>query len=456
MEIDMRTLFFIFSAGNIFIILFLSAYIFLYKSKIPIINIFIIAKIFYFFQWSFYALRNIIPDLYSVLVANIFLIFAISYDIYCVAFAKQVFNRNLFKRLNLIPFFLSCIFLTFISSEESIRTIIISFIISAIYMGGGLYLFFVKLKTKIQHLASYLCFVISLLFFMRALWVVFIDSTTQLYSNSYIHLISGISLSLVSFSWAIVLLLILKEQDEEIIKNDNLRLQELNGTKDRLFSIIAHDLRNPFHIIIGFSRILNNADNTNNAKHKETINTIYSTAQNSAVLLENLLNWATLQTGELSLRPEKILLSEDIFEIFDLNKSFAKAKDISLHYLPTNEIELYTDRNILKTVLRNLISNAIKFTHVGGNVNMLTTANQDHVEISIIDNGVGMNEGTIQKLFNISTNATSTGTANEKGSGLGLVLCKEFVEKLDGHIWVESEEGKGSNFKFTLPLSISK
>jgi len=133
----------------------------------------------------------------------------------------------------------------------------------------------------------------------------------------------------------------------------------------------------------------------------------------------------------------------------------AKAKNISLKYSPTNDIELFTDKNILGTILRNLIANAIKFTNYGGHIEVVTTTDQHQVEISINDNGVGMTAETIGKIFDLSTNVTLPGTANENGSGLGLVLCKEFVEKLGGKLWVESEVGNGSNFKFTLPLNIS-
>mgnify|MGYP002639996574 CR=1 FL=1 len=248
-----------------------------------------------------------------------------------------------------------------------------------------------------------------------------------------------------------------RKKAEEEIKTSEKQLKELNATKDKLFSIIAHDLRSPFNNIIGFSELLfenvNNIDSLESERYSEIIN---STAKKTLILLDNLLNWAKSQTGELSYKPEKIILSEIILEIIGLKKSLAIAKNISFHYTPTNEIELCTDENILKTILRNLISNAVKFTNLGGHIKIFATTNQHQVEISISDNGVGIKDETIHKLFDLSTNVTSTGTANEKGSGLGLVLCKEFVEKLGGKIWVESEEGKGSDFKFTLPLNISK
>lgn len=249
-----------------------------------------------------------------------------------------------------------------------------------------------------------------------------------------------------------------RKKAEDKIKASEIQLKKLNATKDKLFSIIAHDLRSPFNSIIGFSELLlSNVNNTENTQSEKYIDIINSTAKNTLILLDNLLNWAKSQTRDLSLRPETINLSKVIFEIFSIEKPIAKAKNISLNYSPpTNEIELYTDENLLKTVLRNLISNAIKFTNPNGNINVLTTIDHNQVEISISDNGVGISKDVICELFNISMNVISQGTANEKGSGLGLILCKEFVEKLNGKIWVESEVGKGSDFKFTLPLSILK
>jgi signal transduction histidine kinase len=168
------------------------------------------------------------------------------------------------------------------------------------------------------------------------------------------------------------------------------------------------------------------------------------------------LDWAKTQTGQINFNPEKLILSSIIHEVIETSNSMAKIKGISLYYIKSDKIEAFADENMLKTVLRNLISNAIKFTKVGGKIRVYAISKQGRVEITISDNGVGMNDETQNSLFSLETNETTMGTANEKGSGLGLVLCKEFVEKLGGNIWVESEEGKGSNFKFTLPLHIVK
>jgi signal transduction histidine kinase len=236
-------------------------------------------------------------------------------------------------------------------------------------------------------------------------------------------------------------LIVAKEKAEE----NEIQLRELNATKDKLFSIIAHDLRSPFNSILGLSKLLiEDVKNNENEETAEFLGLISLSAKNTLVLLDNLLNWAKLQTGQIDFTPEKLVLSSIIKEILAISILNAKVKNTSLDYIQSDDIEVCTDKNMLGVVLRNLISNAIKFTKPGGNINVSATSKQNQVEISISDNGVGMNDETRKKLFNIPENMTSVGTANEKGSGLGLVLCKEFVEKLGGTIWVESELGKGT------------
>ncbi|MBC5834321.1 PAS domain S-box protein [Flavobacterium sp. F372] len=230
-------------------------------------------------------------------------------------------------------------------------------------------------------------------------------------------------------------------------------LKELIATKDKLFSIVAHDLRSPFNSIIGFSELL--IENSNDILLEDSeqyIKIINSSAKNTLILLDNLLNWAKSQTGQLSFNPEKILFSEVAQEIITLSKNIAKSKNIALECSCTDNLEIYVDVNMLNTVLRNLISNAIKFTNVGGHIKVSAASKQDHVEITISDNGIGIPKEKCNELFSIASNTTTLGTADENGSGLGLVLCKEFIQKNNGDIWVESEENKGSNFIFTLPI----
>lgn len=257
------------------------------------------------------------------------------------------------------------------------------------------------------------------------------------------------------------------QKDELIIRNDDLEyksqhiyqqskeLKELNATKDKLFSIIAHDLRSPFNSILGFSELLrDNIRDNDIEKSIEFVSLINSSARQTLILLENLLAWTKTQTGQFDFKPRNLSLLPIIQEILDVLNSSATIKNISLNYLQSEEIVVYADPNMLQTVIRNLVQNAIKFTHSCGKVSIYAVSQEKKIEITVTDNGVGMNEIIRKKLFKKNVNLTTTGTANEGGSGLGLVLCKEFVKIHGGEIWAEGEIGKGSRFIFTLPLNI--
>lgn len=239
---------------------------------------------------------------------------------------------------------------------------------------------------------------------------------------------------------------------EQALKESESRLHLLNAAKDKLFSIIGHDLRSPFNSILGYSNLLlEKKENMVPSESERFLKIIRDSADRTLVLLDNLLNWAKLQKGQLHIEPEKLDLSELIHQILNLKEPLAKAKEISIQYSPADTFELYIMEDIFKTVLRNLVSNAIKFTQKGGNIVVSAMMKKDFVEISVSDNGRGMNKGTLEGLFNLGSNTSTPGTENEIGSGMGLVLCSEFVEKMGGKIWVTSEEGKGSDFRFTVP-----
>lgn len=243
-----------------------------------------------------------------------------------------------------------------------------------------------------------------------------------------------------------------QKKAEKVQKQNEDRLEKLNATKDKLFSIIAHDLRSPFNSILGFSELLiENNDKYDAAESGRYLELIHSSAKNTLVLLDNLLNWAKAQTGQIIFKPKKIILSSEFRIIIEQLNTIAQIKNISLKYNCTDEIEVYTDENLLNIVIRNLVSNAIKFTNKGGKVTVSAISEQNHTKITISDNGIGMSEETRKKLFDVSMNITSLGTANEKGSGIGLLLCSEFIKLLGDEIWVESEEGVGSQFHFTIP-----
>ena len=237
------------------------------------------------------------------------------------------------------------------------------------------------------------------------------------------------------------------------LTNANLMLNELNATKDKFFSIIAHDLKNPFNSLIGYSDLLLlNADKITFEKVKRYAELMNGSAKDAYVLLENLLEWSRIQTGKIEPNPVKTKPSEIIGEIKFLYEPMALAKGINVETtLKTDEV-IFADKEMIKTVLRNLITNAVKFTYAKGWVKIETQKSKKNIEFTITDNGCGIETEHLQKLFKIDNKLSKNGTADEKGTGLGLILCKEFVEMNGGQISVESEVEKGSRFKFTIPF----
>lgn len=245
----------------------------------------------------------------------------------------------------------------------------------------------------------------------------------------------------------------LQKKAEQTLIDSEIKLRELNATKDKFFSIIAHDLKNPFNDIIGFTQLLAlNINKYDKNKIEKFADIIHQSSKLAYNLLENLLDWSRAQTGTLKYQPETILLNRIINENIDLLGSMAKNKGIKIFSEIESNIFVIADKNMVHTIVRNLLSNAIKYTNIGGHINITNYSNKKYSEISIVDNGIGISEVNIDKMFRIDESFSTSGTEKEKGTGLGLILCKEFVEKNGGKIWVKSEEGKGSTFTFSLPL----
>ena len=239
------------------------------------------------------------------------------------------------------------------------------------------------------------------------------------------------------------------ERSLYISQND---LKAANASKDKFFSIIAHDLKNPFNGIIGLTSLLvDDFDSFSVEEQKEFIQDIKTTAENTFRLLQNLLEWSQTQTGKIHFEPTQFMLSSITTEIVDLVKTSAGNKNIRVDTDIPIDLRVFADVNMINTVIRNLLLNAVKFTKRGGKI-LLSARHVDHVvEISVADNGIGINPENFKKLFCIDCTVLSYGTEGEQGTGLGLILCKEFVEKNSGKIRVESEVGVGSTFTITLP-----
>jgi signal transduction histidine kinase len=230
-------------------------------------------------------------------------------------------------------------------------------------------------------------------------------------------------------------------------------LKKLNSQKDRFFSIISHDLKNPFNVILGFSSLLKESvKDFNKEKISKIAQNIHEITLKTYELLVNLLDWANLQTRQTIIYQELCNLKELVEKVISITEKGAKLKEISIKCVLSEELEIYTDRIMFQTILRNLVTNAIKFSNRGGEVIISSKKVDDFVEIRVKDFGIGISKDKLERLFYIENNISTHGTENETGTGLGLILCKELVEAHKGKIRVESEVGKGSEFIFSLPV----
>jgi len=242
-----------------------------------------------------------------------------------------------------------------------------------------------------------------------------------------------------------------KRNEEQVLKYAE-ELKNLNASKDKFFSIISHDLRSPFNSLLGLTEFISHYyDDMNPSEVKSSILNVYNSAQQVYNLILNLLEWSMLQSGRLKVEKGVINLAELGVEIINLYKDAADNKQLELVNNINENILVYADKYMIDTIIRNFVSNSIKFTNSGGKIIIKGVINGDNAEVSVTDTGIGISIANQKNLFRIDEQFRRDGTANEKGTGLGLILCKEFIEKNNGVLWVESEEGKGSRFSFTVP-----
>jgi len=262
-----------------------------------------------------------------------------------------------------------------------------------------------------------------------------------------------ISLLMIALTLVLFLIFQMRRKSASQLTQKNEELKRLNATKDKFFSIIAHDLKSPFSSLMGFAEMLTlHAESKNTDEVIEYSQIIHNSTKRVLGLVENLLQWSRTQLGTTHYQPEQLDVSIQAQNIVSLLCLNAEEKDIVISPKIEKGLVAYADQNLFSTVLRNLISNAIKFSRVGSVIYVSAKRQADLIEVAIMDSGVGIRQEDMEKLFQVDSTFSTKGTFNEKGTGLGLVLCKEFVEINKGEIWVESQLEKGSTFFFSVPL----
>ena len=240
---------------------------------------------------------------------------------------------------------------------------------------------------------------------------------------------------------------------EKELRESESRLKELVATKDKFFNIVAHDLKNPFTSLLGSSELLyNNIHQMATENIRELALILNDSAKGGYAILQNLLDWSRSETGLLKFNPENINLKIIVDENIENLQLQVTNKEINLTSELTEDFFIFTDKNMINTVLRNLLSNAVKYTFKNGKVIVKVTRNPEESIITVMDSGIGISKEKVESLFRIENSVSLPGTEKEQGTGLGLKLCKEFTERMGGRIWVESEAGRGSSFKFTIPM----
>jgi len=251
-------------------------------------------------------------------------------------------------------------------------------------------------------------------------------------------------------------LLAINENLEKLVEERTSELTHANATKDKFFSIIAHDLKDSFGGLLGFTELLfTDFELIPDEEKKNIITSIRQVSEQTYKLLQNLLDWAKIQTGNMTFEPDNFPLVAFISDEFTLLQDLAKKKDQTLEFVPADELYVFADDSMISSVFRNLVGNAIKYSPKGGKIRVTVKKDSDHAIVTIKDNGIGISETNINKLFKVSESVKTWGTEQEDGTGLGLILCKEFITKNGGYISVESEVGEGTRVSITIPLSKS-
>ena len=246
---------------------------------------------------------------------------------------------------------------------------------------------------------------------------------------------------------------LLEEKNSEIEKQKH-TLEELNNTKDKLFSIIAHDLKNPFQSILGnTSLLIEEYKALSETERMSIISQIDTVTKSSYVLLENLLHWSLSETGQFAYSPTNINLRREVDETLSLLSAVIEKKNLKVDLLIDHSLEVFTDSNFLRIILRNLVTNAVKYSYTNGKIKVESRIDDNNVIVMVEDHGIGMTEEETKKLFTIQSRKSVRGTSNERGTGLGLIVSNECVQKYGGQIRAESILGEGSRFYFTIPRS---
>lgn len=450
LRLDPNTIFLLYFWGNFFTCLLIFSYALSYATSDnkKILHWFGVGKFFLTIAWVLILLRTTIYDFLSINVANSMIFYSCCYETMAMT---SLLKSNTRKRYHLqiaITITVIVIFniVTFMGGSVNTRVLIAGLGVFAIYLPPTIHYFTEKTQNFFR-LFYVLCYIgFEILLIIRTIYR-FIYPKNDMLSYDALDSLYSIGLFLLSLVGIVGFLFLVKE------KQDN-KIQKLLDDKDKFFSIISHDLRGPMGASVSLSELLvEDLEEYNQDEIREISQMLYQSNKNIYKLLENLLEWSRVQTGMITFIPEKLVLNNLIEENVAFCQNSAAYKNITMSFDADELIEVEADKNMIDTILRNLLSNAIKFTDKDGEIRIHLSKANNTATISVIDNGIGIPDKIKENLFTISAKAIQKGTGNETGSGLGLLLCAEFIKMHKGTINVNSQAGKGSTFTFTIPTT---
>ena len=451
--LDLKTVFQLYFLGNLFVCILIFSYSFSYATteNREILKKFGYGKLLLTIGWVFLFLRGIIFDFISINVANTIVFFACCYETMAILSLLKTKSKKSYRWQIIITIVAVLVFniAALLDCTINSRVLIASIGLFAIYLQPTIS-YFVEKRHNLFRIFHGMCYVaFEILLIIRVVFN-YLNPQKEFFSYTIFDSLFNIGLFLLSLTSTVGFLLLVKEKQD-------IKIKKLLKDKNQFFSIIAHDLRGPLGGSVGLSEMLaENIDEYSIEEIKEITEMLYQSNKNSYKLLENLLDWSQVQTGMIEYSPKKIALNILIEENIELNKNAASNKNISLSFESDEFVEVDADKNMIDTVVRNLLTNAIKFTNKNGEIMVKMQRHGNKAEVSIADSGIGIPDSIKEKLFKINGKVSQKGTDDEMGTGLGLLLCSEFIKKHKGEIWAESEFGKGSTFKFTIPMELMK
>ncbi|MFD1293753.1 sensor histidine kinase [Lutibacter holmesii] len=441
---DIGTIINLLAIGNgVFSIIFLF-FIYSHKNKRTALMFFAVGKILQTISWVLfiYYQNNLTSQVMGI--GNIFQYFGLTFEVFGFTYVFTQRSKEKIVIWMLICSLFSVLYF-FLASNIIVRVIISSCLFFGLYTFMFTRLVFSKSHTNTQHIVGWLALIFGLIHLCRGVYSVWFQVEFEIYNNAVMQVITGYMYIIVTFTFPVFLLLI-------VIEKDNQELYELNTTKNKLFRIIGHDLKSPMIQLANIAQIIDMKKGSMGELELEKLGfAIRDSSLRTSKLLDDLLSWARSQSNSLAIKEEKICIKDNFDENIDLFKGKLNEKNIEVINRISATQFVKCDANMLNTIIRNLLSNAIKFSFKNGKIDIYSNCENDICTISIKDEGMGIEKSNLKKMFKIDSNFTTLGTNDEKGTGIGLALCKEFVEKNKGEISVESTINKGTIFHFSLP-----